>query len=121
MRVRCAVGVFDRAYHPVVVRSPRAREGRGFRGLGTTVDVTGIANGDLACCVTSLRGRVFASGLMIAEVRDVGCSSALQGLEISGRAAALLSESTCSGSHKKHVTGPLNDAMFVLTRWRKPY
>jgi hypothetical protein len=89
--------------------------------LGTTVDVTGIANGDLACCVTSLRGRVFASGLMIAEVRDVGCSSALQGLEISGRAAALLSESTCSGSHKKHVTGPLNDAMFVLTRWRKPY
>lgn len=46
--MRMQVDGIGRAYHPVVVRSPRAREGRGFRGLGTPVVVTGIASGDAA-------------------------------------------------------------------------
>jgi hypothetical protein len=62
--VACVEGVGRRAYQPVVVRRPLAREGRGLRGLCTPVAVTGITKTVWHTEATSLRGRVFASGMM---------------------------------------------------------
>ena len=67
-------GVSRRAYQPVVVRRPLARDGRGFRGLCTPVAVAGISVEFASHVATpSLRGRVFATGMMdFAEVRRCG-------------------------------------------------
>jgi hypothetical protein len=46
-------------YQPVVVLKPLAREGRGFRGLGTPDDVTGMS---AKAAHTSPRGRSLVSG-----------------------------------------------------------